>query len=51
MLQNRFNLATGSYHRNVGVSLRLDDSFQLAKFLIQHMSIKLSQRIEGLVLG
>jgi hypothetical protein len=40
MLQNRLNLLTGSDHRNVGCSLRPDDPFYLAKFLVPHMSIK-----------
>jgi hypothetical protein len=40
MPKNRLHLFTGSYHRNVGCSLRPDDPFHLAKCLVQHMSIK-----------
>ena len=39
MPTNRLDLFTGSYHRNVGCSLRPDDPVHRAKCLVQHRSI------------
>jgi hypothetical protein len=51
MPTNRRHLVTGSSHRNVGLALRPDHPFHLAKCLVQPMSIKTESCSEGLVLG
>jgi len=51
MLQNRLNLFTRSYARNVGFALCPDHPSHVPEFLVQHMLIKKYQRIECLVLG
>jgi hypothetical protein len=51
MLKNRLNLFTRSHHRNIEFALCPDHPFHFPTFLIQHMSLKKSPRIECSVLG
>jgi hypothetical protein len=51
VLQDRLNLFTGQYNRDVRFPLRPDNSVNFSKLPVQDMPMKKQQGIEGLVLG